>query len=104
MTTQEIYEKLHAIDVIAELETKPGVWYIENSIDEYQSSPSSYYPTLMECVNGLQYVCDWWGLKGTGTICFAEFGIGGNIIDIYSGKSSRKDNGDIVFEWGKLWV
>lgn len=72
MTTQEIYEKLHAIDVIAELETKPGVWYIENSIDEYRSSPTSYYPTLKEAVEGLAESSDWWGLNGTGTICFAE--------------------------------
>lgn len=104
MIAKEIYEKLHSIDVIAELETKKGVWYIENSIDESRSTPSSYYPTLMECVEGLQESSDWWCPKGTGTICFAEFGIDGNVIDIYSGQSSRNDNGEIVSEWGKLWV
>lgn len=104
MTAKEIYEKLHSIDVIAELETKKGVWYIENAIDEYRSKPSSYYPTLMECVEGLQESCDWYCLKGTGTICFVEYGIGGNAFDIYSGQASMKDNGEIVSEWGRLWV
>ncbi len=104
MTAKEIYEMLHSIDEIAELETRNGVWYIENSIDEYRSKPSSYYPTLMECVEGLQKSCDWHCLTGTGTICFAEFGIGGIKIDIYSGRSSINDNNEIVSEWGRLRI
>ena len=104
MTAKEIYEKLHGINAIAELETKKGIWYIENSIDEYRSKSSSYYPTLMECVEGLQESCDWWCLKGTGTIWFAEFGFGGEIFEIYSGESSKKDNGEIVSEWGHCWI
>lgn len=96
MTAKEIYEKLHSIDVIAELETKKGVWYIENTIDEYHSKPSSYYPTLMECVEGLQESSDWWCSKGTGTIWFQEFGFGGNKFELYSGGFNS--------EWGRLWV
>lgn len=96
MTKEEIYNALHKIDVIADLETKPGVWYIENAIDEYRSKPKSYYPTLKDAVEGLQESADWFCPKGTGTIHFREFGINGKDIDIYSG---GYDN-----EWGKLWI
>lgn len=96
MTTQEIYEKLHAIDVIAELETKPGVWYIENSIDEYRSNPTSYYPTLKEAVEGLAESSNWFCPKGTGTIIYREFGLDGKSVEIYDGGYDNK--------WGKLWV
>lgn len=96
MTSEEIYNALHKIDVIADLETKPGVWYIENAIDEYRSKPKSYYPTLKDAVEGLKESADWFCPKGTGTIHFREFGINGKDIDIYSG---GYDN-----EWGKLWI
>ena len=104
MTAKDIYDKLHGIDVIAELETKKGVWYIENSIDEYRVKPSSYYGTLMECVDGLQESSDWWCQKGTGMICFAEFGIGGKKIRIYSGDASMDENGNVVSKWGTLLI
>lgn len=96
MTAQEIYNELHKIDVIAELETKPGVWYIENSIDEYRSILTSFYATLKDAVDGLQESSDWFCPKGTGEICFREFGIGGKEISIYSGGFNN--------EWGKLYV
>lgn len=96
MTAKEIYEKLHSIDVIAELETKKGVWYIENAIDEYRSKPSSYYPTLMECVEGLQESSDWFCPKGTGMIHFREFGREGKDFMLYSGGHNS--------EWGRLWI
>lgn len=96
MTAKEIYEKLHSIDVIAELETKKGVWYIENAIDEYRSEPSSYYPTLMDCVEGLQESSDWFCPKGTGRIHFCEFGREGKDITLYSGGFNS--------EWGELWI
>ena len=96
MTAKEIYEKLHSIDVIAEMETKKGVWYIQNTIDEYRSIPSSYYPTLMACVEGLQESSDWFCPKGTGTICFVEYGIRGKVFRIYSGDFNGK--------WGRLWI
>ena len=104
MTAKKIYNRLHSIDAIAELEAKKGVWYIENSIDEYCSKPSSYYGTLMECVEGLQESSNWYRQKGTGMICFAEFGIGGKKIRIYSGDSTMDENGDVVSKWGKLWI
>ena len=96
MTKEEIYEALHKIDVIAELEKKPGVWYIENSIDERRSTPTSYWPTLEDAVGGLMESSDWFGPKGTGTIHHKEFGIDGNDVYIYSG---GWDN-----EFGKLWI
>ena len=96
MTAQEIYEKLHAIDVIAELETKPGVWYIENAIDEYRSKPTSYYPTLKEAVEGLAESSDWFCPKGTGWIHFREWGRDGKDFELYSGGYDNK--------WGKLWI
>lgn len=96
MTQKEIYDALHKIDAIAELEKKPGVWYIENAIDEYRSIPTSYYPTLEMAVGGLMESSDWFCPKGTGTIHHKEFGIDGNDVYIYSGGF---DN-----EWGKLWI
>lgn len=96
MTKEEIYNVLHNIDVIANLEKKPGVWYIENTVDEWRSVVKSYHPTLEDAVGGLMESSDWFCPKGTGTIHFAEFGIGGNRFSIYSGGFNN--------EWGKLWV
>lgn len=96
MTQKEIYEALHKIDVIAELEKTAGVWYIENTIDEFRSMPTSYWPTLEEAVGGLMESSDWFCAKGTGTICHKEFGIGGCGVSVYSG---GWDN-----EWGKVLI
>lgn len=96
MTKEEIYNALHNIDVIAEFEAKPGVWYIENAVDERHSMPKSYYPTLEDAVGGLMESADWFCPKGTGTIHFREFGIDGKDVCIYSG---GWDN-----EFGKLWI
>ena len=96
MTKEEIYNALHKIDVIAEFEAKPGVWYIENLVDEYRSEPKSYYPTLEEAVGGLMESSDWFCPKGTGTIHYREFGINGKDVYIYSG---GWDN-----EFGNIWI
>lgn len=96
MTKEEIYSALHKVDSIAALESKPGLWYIENAIDEYRSKPTSYYPTLEEAVGGLMESADWFCPKGTGTIHYREFGINAKDVYVYSGGF---DN-----EWGKLWV
>ncbi len=92
MTTQEIYEKLHDIDVIANLEAKSGIWYIENTIsemfdiDDIRSKPTSYYPTLKEAVEGLQESQDWFAERGSGLIHFREYGLNAKDINIYRGK------------------
>ncbi len=86
MTPQEIYEKLHNIDVIANIEAKSGIWYIENTIDEMRSKPTSYYPTLKEAVEGLQESQDWFVEKGSGLIHFREYGLNAKDISIYRGK------------------
>ena len=96
MTKEEIYDALHEIGEVAELETKSGVWYIENAVDEYRSVPKSYYPTLKEAVGGLMESSDWFCPKGTGTIHHKEFGINGKDVIVYSGGF---DN-----EWGRLWI
>ena len=96
MTKEEIYNALHKIDVIAELETKDGFFYIENSIDEYHSRATSYHKTLKEAVCALMESQDWFSPKGTGTIVFQEYGLNGKRVFIYSG---GWDN-----EFGKLWI
>lgn len=85
MTKKEIYNELHKIDAIAELETKPGVWYIKNTVSEYHTNITSYYPTLKDAIGGLMKSSDWFCPNGTGTIIYREFGIHGCAVEIYSG-------------------
>lgn len=96
MTKEEIYNALHNIDVIAEIEKKDGFWFIENSFDEYHSRATSYHKTLKEAVDALMESSDWFCPKGTGTIVFQEYGLNGKRITIYSGGWEN--------EFGKLWI
>lgn len=96
VTPETLYEELHKIDVIANLENKSGIWYVENSIDEYRSSMTACWPSLKEACKGLWECSDWYREKGTGTICFREFGVKGIYIQIYSAYSCG--------EFGRLWV
>jgi len=85
MTPEEIYSELCKNKGISELEKRSGVWYIENTIDEYRSKPTSYYPTLKEAIEGLKESSDWFCSKGTGTIYYVGFGINSPKIAVYKG-------------------
>ena len=96
MSKQEIYDTLHQIEIIANLEKEPGVWYVENAIDEYRAKPTSYYATLLDSIEGLMESSDWFRPKGTGTIHYRAFGLNGKDIAIYSNEGG---NG-----FGRLWI
>ncbi|MBP5597713.1 MAG: hypothetical protein J6Y02_20245 [Pseudobutyrivibrio sp.] len=53
---------------------KDGIYYIENTTDNYHSSPSAYFKTLEEAKAALRFFSDWWFDKGTGRIYFQPFG------------------------------
>ena len=85
MTPEEIYTELIKNENIAGLENKPGVWYVENSVDELRSKPTSYHPNLKEAIIGLQKSSNWFCAEGTGTIYYVGFGIGSQKIAVYDG-------------------
>ena len=53
---------------------KPGVYFIKNSVNEWSSSISGYFPTLEAAKEGLKKCSDWYRSPGTGSIYFTEFG------------------------------
>lgn len=55
-------------------ETKPGVYFIKNTVNEYSEAISGYFPTLDAAKAGLKKCCDWYRSKGTGSIYFVAFG------------------------------
>lgn len=88
MTTQEIYDRISIVESL--FKNQPGIFYIENSIDEYKSKPTSYHATLMDAVEALTKSSDWFCAKGTGIIHYREFGIDGKDIEVYSGGWDNK--------------
>jgi len=61
---------------------KKGIYFIENTIDEYRSKISGYFLTEDEAKDALKDCADWFRPNGTGTIYFQEFGINGKCIKI----------------------
>lgn len=59
-----------------------GIYFIKNTIDEYHSSISGYFPTEDEARDALKDCADWFRPHGTGTIYFQEFGINGKCEEI----------------------
>jgi hypothetical protein len=60
-----------------------GVYFIENTIDERSTAISGYFSTEEEAREALKECCNWFGQKGSGTIYYQEFGLGGKQIKIY---------------------
>ena len=54
-----------------------GIYYILNSINEYHSDISGYFPTEDEAREGLKKCSNWFRPEGTGEIWFQEFGVNG---------------------------
>ena len=53
---------------------KKGIYYIENTIDEYHTRISGYFETEEEAREALKKCSDWYRPNGTGRIYFKEFG------------------------------
>ena len=68
---------------------KKGVYYIENTVDEWHTSISGYFETEEEAREALKQCADWYRPKGTGTIYFKEFGLGGKRKVVYSSDKWR---------------
>lgn len=60
-----------------------GIYFIENTIDEYHTDISGYFPTEQEAMEALKKCCNWYSQEGTGTIYHQEFGLGGKLTKIY---------------------
>lgn len=95
-TPEKLYNELHKIAAIADFEKIDGIWYIENSINEQHSRMAACFKTLLDACKGLWECSDWYREKGTGSICFREFGVGGRKAECYSADTKGK--------FGYLWV
>lgn len=52
-----------------------GVYYIENTYNEFSSYISGYFKTEAEAKEALKECEDWYRPKGTGRIYFQPFGL-----------------------------
>lgn len=52
-----------------------GVFYIENTINEFSTSITGYFGTFDDAVTALENCSDWFKPSGTGTIWFEPFGL-----------------------------
>lgn len=95
-TPEKLYNELHKIAKIAELEKLDGVWFIENTIDEMRTRMTACFKTLPDACEGLWGCADWWRETGTGTICFKEFGLNKSKYDVYAADTKGK--------FGYLWI
>ena len=61
-----------------------GIYYIENSVDEFRNKISGYFQTEEEAREALKECSDWYMNKGTGIIWFKEFGLNKPSKKIYT--------------------
>ena len=52
-----------------------GIYYIENTINEFGSIITGYFSTIKDAKEALKECNDWFKPKGTGEIYFKEFGL-----------------------------
>lgn len=76
-------EKSSKSHKINEYKGKSGVFYIENSIDEWHRTVSGYFPTEAEAREGLKKCYDWFRPNGTGKIYFKPYGVNQNAELVY---------------------
>lgn len=60
-----------------------GIYYIENTIDEYKTKIVAYFKTLEEAMEGIKSCSNWFRPLGTGEIYFKEFGLNKPSILVY---------------------
>lgn len=65
-----------------EIQHKEGVYYIENTIDEYRTKITCFCKTLDDARNCIKECSDWFRPKGTGTILFKPFGVNQESVEI----------------------
>jgi hypothetical protein len=63
-----------------------GIYFIENTIDEWHTSISGYFATQGDAMEALENCCNWYSHKGSGTIYYQEFGLGGKTTKVYEVK------------------
>ena len=51
------------------------LYYITNTINEWQSKTSGFFKSLDEAMEALEECCDWYRSTGTGCIWEVEFGL-----------------------------
>ena len=66
-----------------EVMKSPGVFYIQNTVNEYHSRISGYFETFEDALNNLKYCSDWYRPNGTGRIFKQEFGLSGDCFLLY---------------------
>lgn len=62
-----------------------GVFYIENSTDEWHSGPSAYFETLKDAMDAMRYFADWFYPYGTGRIWYQPFGFDEKTYETFGG-------------------
>ena len=60
------------------------IFFIENTIDEWNTSIKGYFPTFEEAKEKLAECCDWYCAKGTGKIYKVKFGLNARPELVYS--------------------
>jgi hypothetical protein len=60
-----------------------GIYYIENTINEFASSIQGYFTSLDDAMEALKSCSDWYRSEGTGEIYFTEFGLNGKTTLVY---------------------
>lgn len=60
-----------------------GIYYIENTVNEWNTAIVGYFETLEEAKEALKECNDWWRPKGTGTIYYREFGLCKRAKEVY---------------------
>ena len=60
-----------------------GIYYIENTVNEWNTAIVGYFETLEEAKEALKECNDWYRPNGTGTIRFKEFGLNGDCKEVY---------------------
>ena len=61
-----------------------GCYLIENTISEFNSSPSAFFETLEEAKEAIKHFSDWYCPKGTGKIYFQQFGTHTSMVKSYN--------------------
>jgi len=62
------------------------IYYIRNTVNEYQSSISGYFPSLPEALKALDKCYDWYRSESSGKIFKIEMGLNKKPVLVYERK------------------